>query len=174
MAVYPSITAGQKATADLLRAMVPDVIYKTAATDRASTTVLADDPDLTYQVEANATYHVRFSLWFAALSAADVVTDWTVPVGVTGNRSVLGPGSTVADANADNVAMRCGVHGYGTDVTYSGVRNSGSLHFGVVEESIVQVSTTSGTIAIRWAQGTTNVTATQLAIGSSMTIRRIA
>lgn len=174
MALYPTITAGQRITAGLLRSMLEDFIVKPSSTDRASTTSFADDPDLTYAVAANTVWYVRFVLHAAALAAADIKTDWTVPSGVSGNRAVLGPGSTAADSAADNIAMRAGVHGFGTSILYNGVRNSASLHFLIVEEAVVEVGATAGSIAIRWAQGTSDATATQVRAGSFMEVKRLA
>lgn len=173
MSTYPDIVAGQEITAELLRAMLPQTVWKTASTDRAATTTFADDEDLTMQLEASATYIVEFHLLYAALSAADFKTAWTVPSGAGGNRSAMGPGSTAADADADNITMRSGVHNYTTSVTYSGVRNS-ATNLAIAVETATLTTSSAGTLALQWAQATSNATATRLATGSRLRVWRIA
>ena len=173
MSVYPNWLPGMKVTAARLRDGIETVIVKPATTTRASTTALADDPDLTFSAAANAIYHVRFWCMFGSTTAADVKTAWTVPSGVTGNRTVDGPGSTASDASADNIAMRAGAHAYTTSITYSGVRNNVSNHFRVEEEAIVTVGSSAGTIALQWAQVASTADLTQLRADSAMFVRRI-
>lgn len=172
MAQYPVWLAGQDITASKLQDMVENVTVKSISTDRASNTTLTLDPDLQFAAAAGVTYWVRFYCWFAAVPAADVKTSWTIPAGVTGNRSVQGPGSAASQADMDNISMRHGVHGYATSISY-GSRTSAANHFLVVEESVVQVSATAGTIGLNWAQVVSDVTASQLRAGSTLTYRRI-
>lgn len=172
MAKYPTITAGQRITADLLTDMLPLVVVKTSPTDRTNTT-LTIDPDLQFDGAAGATYLVEFNILPAALLAADFVTEWSVPSDASGFKSVLGPSSTANNGSADNVTMRCGVHNFGTDITYSGVRDSGSAAFVVQEWSVITL-TSAGTVGIAWAQGTTNATAARMGTGSYMRVTRIA
>ena len=81
MPTYPQIFAGRRLTPSLLTSMLPVQLWKNANTDRASTTTLADDPDLTTVLEANATYRVTFYLHYAAIDLARFKTAWTVPSG---------------------------------------------------------------------------------------------
>ena len=170
MAQYPQILAGQRITAAQLTSMMPVEIYKLSNTDRASTVTLTDDPELTYTLEANAVYRVEAFLHYAAISAAGFQAAWTVPSGATGNRSALGAGST--QVSSDNVSGRFGVHAYGTAADY-GDRASASNQMFAYEESILTTSS-AGTLAVQWAQSTSNATASRLAAGSSMRIKRLA
>jgi len=172
MSKYPTIYAGQRITGLLLQSMVPDVIRKTVATDRASTTTLADDPDLTTQLEANAVYYVEMELWYAASTlSSGIKTAWTVPSGVTGNRSALGMASTVSDTTPAGVG-RWGVHNYTTAVFY-GDRQSTTNLILARETSVVTVGSTAGTLALQWAQDTSDATSCRMGVGSLMRVTRI-
>lgn len=177
MSRYPALYAGERPTADLLLPMIPDVYYKVGNTDRSATTTLADDPDLTTTVEANAVYHVTCYIHFAALDAAQIQTAWTVPAGATGNRSAFGAAFQLAGgANtavaADGGYHRSGCHGYATPVRY-GSRNNSVFQCLALEESIVTTSS-AGTLALQWAQAVSNAGATRVAAGSSLHVRRLA
>jgi len=173
MSSYPPIAAGQRITAGLLAAMIPQVIVKTVATDRASTIVPAIDPDLQANLEANSVYLVEFTCYFAATNAVDVKTEWAVPTNAAGLKSVIGPASTATtEANADGVSVRLGTHQFDTDMVYAGVRNDNTLAFRVREEGVV-TTTNSGVVGISWAQGTSSATAATLFAASYMTVRKI-
>ncbi|MFD3614425.1 hypothetical protein ACFWWT_04080 [Streptomyces sp. NPDC058676] len=169
MSRYPSIPPGRRLTSDLMMSMLPDTIYKTSNEDRVSTVTLAADTDLTTTLEANAVYHVQMFIHYAAISAAGFQTDWTVPSGASGSRWVLGAGST--QVSSDNVPGRFGVHTFATACEY-GDRASATNLMGGVEEAIV-TTTNAGTLALRWAQVTSNATAARVAAGSSLLVRRL-
>ncbi|MFI2426499.1 hypothetical protein ACH5A7_20785 [Streptomyces sp. NPDC018955] len=179
MARYPSIYAGQRITGTLMQSMLPDVIWKTANEDRAATTTLANDSDLVATLEANATYHVTMYIHFASLEAAQFQTQWAVPTGATGNRSAAGAAYELASSGAATSQAanggyhRSGVHGFSTSVRY-GTRASATNQALALEEAIVTTSSTAGTLALMWAQVTSNATATRVGAGSSMHIRRLA
>lgn len=177
MSRYPAIYAGQRLTGQLLQAAQPDIYTKVTNLDRAATTTVTDDPDLTCALEANATYHVIFYIHFAALDAAQFQTQWTVPASASGVRSAAGPAWTLAGGAATASAAeggyhRSGVHAYTTGVRY-GTRNSASNQCVAVEESVL-TTVGAGTLALAWAQAVSNATATRVAAGSSLHIRRLA
>lgn len=171
MAQYPTVLAGQRITAALLQSLVPIHVRKVADTTRASTTVLADDPDLTVQLEANAQYRVTMWIHYSALAAAGFQTAWTVPSGATGLRSCWGVGPTptsTADPLGDG---RWGIHGFATAASY-GTRNSTNQVMAM--ESGDVTTTNAGTLALQWAQLASNVTGSRVAGRSYMEIRRLA
>jgi hypothetical protein len=171
VSMYPNLAAGSRLTAANLGAIGPQIIVKTAHTDRSSTTTYANDPELTTSLSANAIYLVEFVLFYAG-NAGLIKTTWTVPTGVSSaNRSVMGPGSAATDGAANNISMRSGVHGYGTDIVY-GNRGATLNQLVAVETSIVQ-TTSAGTCALRWAQNTSSASATRVAAGSYMRVTRI-
>lgn len=168
---YPSIPAGQRITGSLLASMLPDIYWKTANLDRASTTTFADDPDLAAPLEAGATYYATFYLHFAAIDTARFKTMWNVPAGTSGNRSAVGPDLGVLSASSGG-AGRWGVHNFPTSVTY-GSRNDNSLQCSAIEEGVI-TTTSAGNLALQWAQATSSATATRLGSGSSLHLRRLA
>lgn len=177
MARYPVMYAGQRLTGQLLQAAQPDIYTKVTNLDRAATTTVTDDPDLTAALEANATYHIAFYIHFAALDVAQFQTQWTVPVSASGVRSAAGPAWTLAGgagtaAAADGGYHRSGVHAFATAVRY-GTRNSASNQCVAVEEAVL-TTVGAGTLALQWAQAVSNASATRVAAGSSLHIRRLA
>ncbi|MCX4703857.1 hypothetical protein [Streptomyces sp. NBC_01373] len=169
MSRYPVLYAGQRLTAPLLSSMIADTIVKNSNEDRAATTTLAADTDLTVTLEANAVYKVSIFIRYAALSVAGFQTDWTVPSGASGNRWALGAGST--QVSSDNVGGRWGVHTFATACEY-GDRNHATNLMGALEEAIV-TTTNAGTLALRWAQATSNATATRVGAGSCLIVQRL-
>ncbi len=174
MAQYPTIYAGQRLTATLLRSMMPRFVLKAADTNRASTTTLSADPELvTETLEAGSTYYLEFMLGVSALAAADIKIDWDVPAGSTGFRYADGPGSTALDASADNILMRAGVHAFTSSIVTNGVRDNAN-QFRITERGYVVVGATAGAVSLRWAQNTSNVTASRVAAGSLLRYWRLA
>ncbi|MFI5524975.1 hypothetical protein [Streptomyces platensis] len=171
MAQYPVLLAGQRITAAMLASMLPLEQMKFANTDRAATTTFADDPDLTIALEAGATYRVEMYLHYAALDAARFKTMWSVPGTWTGNRSAVGPdqGQILSATSGGN--GRWGVHNFSTAVTYGTRDNAGNQCY-ALEEGMV-TTTTAGTLALQWAQATSNATASRLAAGSYMRVKRL-
>ncbi|HEX2656703.1 MAG TPA: hypothetical protein VHU40_00460 [Polyangia bacterium] len=171
MSQYPVITGGQRIASTLLKGMFWHEMWKTANLDRASTTTLADDPDLTVSLDASATYRVEMYLHYAAIDAAKFQTAWTVPSGATGNRTAVGAGSAATDATAATTS-RFGVHGFATAITY-GTRSSATNQC-LASEAATVFTSSAGTLALQWAQASSNATATRLGAGSYMRVRRIA
>ena len=172
MSTYPPIPAGRRLTASLLTAMLPNIIVKELTTERASTTTVALDPELQFQGEANARYLVEFNLIPAAVTAAGFKTQWSVPLGASGFKNVLGPASNASNTNADQITMRAGVHIYNSDVAYAGVRNNNSTAFTVLEYSVITLGN-AGTVGLSWAQNATSTTPTRLFVGSWMRVTRL-
>lgn len=146
-------------------------VYKTSPTDRASTTTLADDPDLTMVLPANSVNLVEFNLFVGGPSNGLMVTQWTTPGDASGLKGVQGPGSAATDSAADNISGRFGSHGFGTSITY-GRRNVATNLLYAVETGVVS-TTTGGTCAITWAQSLSNATATRMGVSSWMRVTRL-
>lgn len=170
MAYYPTVLAGQRITASLLTSMLPQVVYKTASEDRTATTTLTADTDLQAPLEANAIYHVTMHVHFATMTAAGFQTDWSVPSGASGGRSSISAGAgsnTFADTTGN-----WGVHNFNTSVSH-GNRNSSTNQLWLMEEGMI-TTTVAGTVALRWAQVTSNAAATRVGSNSFMLVRRLA
>lgn len=173
MSRYPTIYAGQRVTGTLLQGMQVDIVQKLTNTDRTATTTLADDPDLTTTLEANSRYYIEFEVWYASNTGpSGIKTGWTVPSGVTGNRSALGM-TSAASSTTPTGEGRWGVHSYTTAVFY-GDRVSDTNLILFRETSLVTVGSTAGTCALQWAQDTSNASAVRVAAGSVMRIQRVA
>ncbi len=170
MATYPTIPAGQRLTAAFLRSMLPIFAKKLANEDRSATTTLADDSELFLPLEANASYHVRFLIIYAAVSAAGFQVAWSTPAGSTGSRWALGSGP--AQTSATDVGGRFGVHSFGTAVRY-GDRASTTLFMGAAEEGVID-TTNAGTLALQWSQAVSNASPARIAAGSYMQLQRLA
>ncbi|MFJ8804187.1 hypothetical protein [Streptomyces sp. NPDC102487] len=173
MPTYPKIPAGGRLTSGLLTSMLPIELWKAASTDRSSTTTFADDPDLTTTLAANAVYRVRFCLFYAALDAARFKTMWTVPVNASGNRSAQGPDQgVILSGTSSGGTGRFGVHNFTTACTYGTRDHATNLCIAVEEATVFTLD--AGTLALQWAQATSNATAARLGIGSSLTVKRVA
>ncbi|MGH3381372.1 MAG: hypothetical protein ACRDS0_31530 [Pseudonocardiaceae bacterium] len=175
---YPQINAGSRITAGLLQSMIPVVVRKPSSTARTSQATVSDDPDLTYPLQANATYFVEFYIKYAAAAVTNVVkmqTAWNVPSGASGTRSCLGAGSSATDASADNVAMHTGIHGFNSVIeVYGGRSNSDSNQLLLVETSVI-TTTNSGACTFQWSQNASNAThAATVTADSFMRITRLA
>jgi hypothetical protein len=135
---------------------------------------MTDDPDFIVPLEANGVYKVSMHMMMSALPAAGFQTQWRVPSGATGTRSAVGPGTgTTVGTSGDVTGMHVGVHGYGTTINYGGRTSAGFLSW-ALEESVVIMGATAGTLALQWAQNTSNATYSRLAQGSFMEVRRLA
>lgn len=170
MSYYPTILAGQRITASLLTSLLPNVIYKTTSEDRSATTTLTADTDLQAPLEANAVYHVMMQIHFATMTVAGFQTDWSVPTGASGGRSSISAGAN-SNTYADTTG-NFGVHNFNTAVNH-GNRNSSTNQLWLMEEGMI-TTTNAGTLALRWAQVTSNAAATRVGSNSVMIVRRLA
>ncbi|MDH6224368.1 hypothetical protein [Streptomyces sp. MJP52] len=151
--------------------------YKPANQDRASTTTMLTDPDLTLPLSANAVYVVEFHLFVGGPAGGLMVTQWSVPAGADGLKGVHGPASSVTETTAgnttaDGVLMRAGSHGHTTLITY-GRRNSNTNLVYAIETGTV-MTTSAGACALQWAPSGSSATATRMGRGSWMRATRIA
>ena len=169
---YPNILGLQSISATVLDSMLPLFEIKSGSTTRASTTTLADDPDLVLSLPAASTWEVEIWVQYAGLDTANIQTAWDAPSDATGLRQVLGPASNAVNTNADQISMRAGVHGFSTSVTYGCARNSTNQQ-GFFERGLVTMNS-AGNIALQWAQATSNATATQVDGGSIIRAWRLA
>ena len=161
--------AGQSITADGLNQMVPRFAFKAATTSRASTTTATADPDLTLDL------------------GADDLGDWAIEIFLNATGAALGAGDikvglsysgTVGDGvwmgQGTDTAAITSLHGFGRsidDLTQSFGVNGGNFSVVSINGSISP--TTTGTLAVVWAQNTSSATATNLRVGSWMKLTRM-
>jgi hypothetical protein len=169
---YPTVAAGQRITAALLRSMLPQVIRKTADTSRSATTTTTADPHLTIEVDANAVYIWDGWVKYFADPAADLTIDFTVPTNALGEWNGFGAGSGTSGVG---VTTGYSIRTEANDVSQS--RNfygSTDLTHGVILHGILRVGATGGTFSLDWAQGSSSATATILYTDSWLRFQRIA
>lgn len=168
---YPTLLAGQRMTAALLRSMLPQTVRKTADESRSSTTTYADDTHLVFAAEANAVYTMTGWLKYFADPTPDIKVNITVPTGCLGEWAWLMPGSTTGASGTTGYSIRTetidvngGRTGYGT---------SDSIHFTPLG-GLFRMGSTAGNISLQWAQNTASATATTLYTDSWLQFQRIA
>jgi hypothetical protein len=172
---YPNIVAGLEVPKAILDAFLVKTTIKDNDTDAISDTTVTDDPELFLNdLEANGVYEIRFFIKFSGDLDGDLRTQWSVPSGATGSRLCVGPGTTAADASADNMPMRMGVYATSSAVAYSCARDSTSNSQWCFETALIRISSTAGDIALSWSQNTTSPTATRVTSDSWATARRLA
>ncbi|AVH57893.1 MULTISPECIES: hypothetical protein [Streptomyces] len=171
MSQYPVIQPGTTVTSGLLMSMLPVEVSKSSATSRASTITLADDPDLQFQLAANATYFIEFFIRYAAVSPGKFRMDFgTLPAGASGNYAIDALDQVVTGGTGDT---RMGVHNPTTPIVL-GDRASGSNQCLAQASVYITTSSTPGTLALRWAQETSSATATVVSAGSYARLKRTA
>lgn len=169
MSKYPSLYAGQRATADLLDSMLPLQATKSADTSRASTTTLTADPDLQLAVAANAVYtvigYIVYSQNATASSTTGITIGWSGPTSATLQWTSGGTSGPTATTTQDVVSN-----------SISGTRslpsNLGTSMVAMPFGKLV-TSSTAGTLAMTWAQVASNATATLMRAGSWLELRRV-
>lgn len=182
MSQYPAFSAGQRVTAALLQSMQPVYIIKAATTARLNTVTPTPDPDLTYNLAANATYFIEFDIKYAAAAVAGTTsavvgfrTSWAVPTGAGGLRTSLGPGASATDGTAQDDTMHSGVHGYNSVTLIYGGRSTSSTNQLSLRETAVLTTTSGGACAFQWSQTTASTTyAASVFGGSFMRITQLA
>jgi len=181
---YPTIAAGQRLTASLLRSMQTQTVRKTADTSRSATTTLTADPHLVITLEANAVYTMDGWIKYDGPTAGDLTISFTAPSGCLGEYTSWGAGNGVVGATSTPTLQQDvqDVRGYlirteTNDIQAS--RGFGCLGTGITPLTLrlngtIRNSSTPGTYSFNWAQTTSNATATTLYTDSWVRLQRIA
>ena len=166
MAQYPSVYAGQRITGDLLQQMLPLSAVKPAPTSRASTTTLQNDPDLVIDLPRTGTW--TFDIWLNYTGGTLGASDLKLGMTYSGTTTFAAWGVNGITTAATNQLNAGGNSFTGSLVlgTSGGTFFTGDIH------GQVTVSTT-GTLALQWAQNTSSATATNLRQGSYMRVYQI-
>lgn len=151
-------------------------VYKAAATSRASTATLTDDPDLQLPMEANAVY--EFEIFGAGIAQNAPGISWNLNFTGTvtstrwkgqqqhNNSASFGVLSTINYDSAQNAIPS------GTNLGWA--NGFGPFAFTFTIRGMISVGASGGTFSLRWAQRVSNATAAQLDAGSFMRVRRVA
>lgn len=166
--VYPDFQAGQRLTADLLRALAIDSVSNGDDQTVTSSTALIDS-NLSVTVEATAIYKYRLMASYTASTGGDIQFAWSVPTGGTMQRWTwgIGPGSTGGAGDAETISMRR--PDAGTAVSAGGGTTTRGYH----EEGTFIGGSVDGDFTLRFAQDTSNATGTVLTSSSRVEFQRI-
>jgi hypothetical protein len=153
----------------------PVLKQKSATTNRASTTTLTNDPDLTYAITATGTYRVQ------------VFAGWSTNGGAQGINANLNYSGAISNGianyeiysvtGADSTSVASLTYPLATTVTGQGLTSGNADNGGIftpyVIDSVFQ-ATNVGTVAFAWAQFTSSATNLSVTAGSYMIVTRLA
>lgn len=144
-------------------------VDKASDTSRATTIVLADDPELTLPVVANAKYKMTVMLIYSATSAAggDLNVGFSVPASATIQGHVTG-NVTTGTLNTDDLN---GAFIESTTLSL-GVIGIASPWSAALLTGRLVVAGTAGNITLRWCQAVSSGVNTVLRIGSFLDLER--
>lgn len=116
---------------------------------RNNTTNFTDVTGVVFPVIANATYKVRYEVFYTAGTTGDLRLGWSFPVGATfkGGRDELGNTSTTT---SDNHLLDAAGDFFAGNISCGGLGTTDLLVAYI--EGIVLVSSTAGTVQLRCAQ----------------------
>jgi hypothetical protein len=133
---------------------------KGANTTRQSTDVLADDPDLWFQAEANRLYLFRFYVWYESGGTPDFKFAITGPASIdklTAKRMYLTP----------NGSAYSGIGEYGAFASLgTNINQTGGTRGFVELDGILENGPNAGPVTFRWAQNTSTASDTTVLRGS--------
>ncbi|WP_445520428.1 hypothetical protein [Streptomyces sp. NEAU-174] len=148
-------------------------VIKPSDTARTSVSTVADDPHLTATVVAGGIYLIRFVVFATTAdpTSTDIRTAWNVPSGSTGLKLMHGSGDTAADfGSGTNTRGRFAGRQYSTTGSYQ----SEASAVAILEESIITIGGTAGSVTLQWSQTVSDTDAVTVLANSYMYIRRLA
>lgn len=157
----PTWAAGQVVNnTDVNSFFVPLGLDKTTATNRASNTTLAADPDLVLTVAANCYYEVTLVINNGSSgSTPGFKYTFNTPAGTTGQYTAI----------QTNLPGTLQIINSGWTTT-----NTASIDNGFFLSGMLVTGGTAGTFALSWAQNTSSATNTTVGASSYLIARRIA
>jgi hypothetical protein len=180
---YPTLFAGQRVLASLVRSMQTQTLRKTADTSITASTTQTTDPHIQMTVAANAVYEFWGWIQYDADLTGDLSVGWTSPAGSQGTWMGHGGGTTVTSATAGGGTQQNATSTWGynirlepTDITTG--RTFGGLAVGnkitVLFQGTLRTSVVGGTFGLAWAQSASSATATTLYTDSWLAVLRSA
>ncbi|NUR03059.1 MAG: hypothetical protein HOY79_43090 [Streptomyces sp.] len=169
MSQFPALLAGQRMTAAVAAQMLPYWAQKIGPTGRASTTTLADDPDLILALPGAGTF--TFELFLNYTGGTLGSSDLKMAMVYSGSSS-YGVWAVNGVNTTSTAQVNMGGNGTGTAGTIT-VGTSGGT-FLTVDIKGELVATSAGNLSLQWAQNTSNATATNLRQGCWMRVTQIA
>ena len=134
---------------------------ETKSTDeaRVSTTTLANDSKLKFDMLANRKYRLAGKVFYDTNATADFKFGYAGPAGATLirlSRKLVAPGTGFLDVTVDTT--------YATEISVAGSATTGYIEY----DGIIHNGANAGTFAFQWAQNTSNAGATTVLAGSSL------
>lgn len=165
----PVFSTGQVPTATEVNTWFVNITIASKAGDtgRTSTTTLADDPDLSVAVSANATYYALVLLRHNSQPAGDLKYTFTGPAGASFDH-VAETLSAAATLFTDDQLFGSAL----TDIIASG--GIAGVNVPIRCEGLLITSGTAGNFKLQWAQNTSNAGASTVRAGSFMLLHRVA
>lgn len=151
-------------------------LKKAAAQSVTSSATVVDDTDLQTTL-VPGTFRIEAFLHASGAAAGDIKTTWTFAgTASDSSRSCFGPGVNTTNVEAAVTAAttvgvnRSSTHFITTEVSY-GVdgTNTSAIH-----EDLYLVISAGGILKLRWAQNTSNGTASTLSVASRLYVSRLA
>jgi len=163
----PTWVAGQVLSAsDVNVWFLPLNVIKPSSQAVTSSTTLVNDTALVLAVAANSTYLVHGVIEYNGANGGDIKWTFTIPAGASGFF-----GATYTAATSGNFAG--GAAFAWTDTTPSQGNGTGTP-MDIRITGILVIAGTAGNLQFRWAQNTSNATATTVMPNSALLAYRIA
>lgn len=146
----------------------PLFVRKTADESVTSSTTLQNDNHLFLSVATNTTYILDAFIIYDGQSAGDLKYGWTAPASATLDWTPRDLSTTVGATMVDAIDMAWLQIG-STETT-----GAWATTWGVATPTgLLQVSGTSGTLQLQWAQDTSNATATRVKTNSWLRLQKV-
>lgn len=145
------------------------VRYKTADQSVVSSTALVDDVTLQFPVAVGEVWELAGVLFAEGATTGDLNVRVSTPASPVGYWRAFGPAASNVSASASSYTPAGQLYNTATTV--------GMIGAGVIVPVQIQglvTITTAGTLVVRWAQGTSDVTATIVHAGSYLRATRVA
>lgn len=158
-----SFSALQELTADEMNQRLALLALKSADETVNNSAALQNDNHLFLSVAASTNYEMMLRLIVNSGTTPDIKVDFTYPTGATATfqQQMLEPGSSTAGLQGPYVQ---------TDVLAMGTTGSNQIIF---ITGLWFISTTAGTLQVRWAQNTATASNSIVRANSYMILRKI-
>jgi parallel beta-helix repeat protein len=143
--------------------------YKTADQSVTASTTLVDDVDLTFPAVVGEVWEIDGLLFVDGATTGDITVRVAAPSGMSGYWRALGCAASNTSASAASMVPG--------GVVFNGNATIGALGAGVISTVKIEgllIVGTAGNVVVRWAQGTSDPTATIVKAGSYLRARRVA
>lgn len=157
---------------------VPVTAISTSDVSKTSNVTPAAHAQLKVECAANGLYLIRASIHYSGASTGMVALGFSGPTGAAtvGGMSALGiPNGSSNSPQYAYVGTGTTTFGLGQTAIFGGPSSSGGVdrRAHAIIEAVVQMSSTAGDISVIWAQGASNVTASTVFAGSTLTVTKI-